>query len=286
VEEEHGARRDVSGSWSDLLGWVDLPDVVVKYTLKMKGHRTVTNQEWRRCKDPMRMIEGLKDVASGRKGILYLCGCCRLVWELLYDDSSKEAVDVAERYADGLATYEELRGAEYGAECPTFGYDFEPRIWRRWGVGVPNSVQNLVKMGVLTEQQLEEDEPEVDPVVKSRLMAAAALADGTCSPDPFGSGWWTDSISVVDSASGEWLLRCVFNKPFLPPVMFDSDWTTPTVASLAEAIYSERAFDRMPILGDALEEAGCNNVDILSHCRSDKPHIRGCWVVDLVLGKS
>jgi hypothetical protein len=58
-----------------------------------------------------------------------------------------------------------------------------------------------------------------------------------------------------------------------------------TVIALAEAIYDERAFDRLPILADALEEAGCTNADILNHCRQPGEHVRGCWVVDLILGK-
>jgi hypothetical protein len=61
---------------------------------------------------------------------------------------------------------------------------------------------------------------------------------------------------------------------------------TPTVTALAEAIYADRAFDRMPVLADALEEAGCSDDQILSHCRGEGPHVRGCWVVDLVLGKA
>ena len=60
---------------------------------------------------------------------------------------------------------------------------------------------------------------------------------------------------------------------------------TSTVINLAQAIYDDRAFDRMPILADALEDAGCDNADILAHCRQPGEHFRGCWVVDLVLGK-
>src|SRR5262249_25241945 len=63
-------------------------------------------------------------------------------------------------------------------------------------------------------------------------------------------------------------------------------WNDGTVARIAQAIYDERAFERLPVLADALEDAGCDNADILSHCRSDGPHVRGCWVVDLLLGKS
>jgi hypothetical protein len=62
-------------------------------------------------------------------------------------------------------------------------------------------------------------------------------------------------------------------------------WRTANVTALAQAIYDERAFDRLPSLADALEDAGCDNQDILQHCRSGGEHVRGCWVVDLLLGK-
>jgi hypothetical protein len=96
---------------------------------------------------------------------------------------------------------------------------------------------------------------------------------------------------AANSASG-WqdpaqagLLRDIFGNPFRPPT-FDPSWRTSTAVGLARSIYAARAFDRLPILADALEEAGCDNPDVLSHCRGDGPHVRGCWVVDLVLGKS
>lgn len=76
----------------------------------------------------------------------------------------------------------------------------------------------------------------------------------------------------------------VFGNPFRP-VSADPRWLTSTVVALAEGIYQDLAFDRMPILADALEEAGCDNADILSHCRGDGPHVRGCWVVDLLTGR-
>ena len=69
------------------------------------------------------------------------------------------------------------------------------------------------------------------------------------------------------------------------PVTADSSRFTSTVTSLAESIYQERAFERLPILADALEDTGCNQQDILGHCRAGGEHCRGCWVVDLILGK-
>lgn len=79
-------------------------------------------------------------------------------------------------------------------------------------------------------------------------------------------------------------IRCICGNPFRP-VTADPTWLTSAVVALAEGIYADRAFDRMPILADALEGAGCEDADVLSHCRSDGLHVRGCWVVDLLLGK-
>ena len=80
------------------------------------------------------------------------------------------------------------------------------------------------------------------------------------------------------------LLRDIFSNPFRP-ITADPAWLTPTVQSIAAAIYQDRAFDRLLILADALEEAGCTDADVLLHCRRPGEHVRGCWVVDWVLGK-
>jgi hypothetical protein len=80
------------------------------------------------------------------------------------------------------------------------------------------------------------------------------------------------------------LFRDIFGNPFRP-VLDDFRWHTSSAHSLATAMYDSRDFVAMPILADALEEAGCDNPDVLAHCRGDGPHVRGCWVVDLILGK-
>ena len=96
-------------------------------------------------------------------------------------------------------------------------------------------------------------------------------------------GYW------VGKSKGETLLasclRDSFGNPFRP-VTIDQAWLTPNVAALARKIYDDRAFDRLPGLADALEETGCTDADILAHCRGPGPHVRGCWVVDLLLGKA
>jgi hypothetical protein len=81
------------------------------------------------------------------------------------------------------------------------------------------------------------------------------------------------------------LLRCIFGNPF-QPVTLDPAWLTPRVLKLAQSIYEERAFERMPEWAAALEGAGSHDAEIVSHCRQAGPHVRGCWVIDAILGKS
>jgi hypothetical protein len=78
------------------------------------------------------------------------------------------------------------------------------------------------------------------------------------------------------------LITDVFGNPFRP-VTCSPAWQTPTATALAQAIYEERGFTDLPILGDALEEAGCDNAEMLAHCRQTGPHVRGCWVLDALL---
>jgi hypothetical protein len=101
---------------------------------------------------------------------------------------------------------------------------------------------------------------------------AAAAAAARCAGE--------DEDEAVQCA----LVRDVFGDPFRR-VAFAPAWQTPAAVALARAMYDTRSFDDMPILGDALEEAGCIDKGVLDHCRATGPHVRGCWVVDLILGK-
>jgi hypothetical protein len=80
------------------------------------------------------------------------------------------------------------------------------------------------------------------------------------------------------------IFRDVFANPYRP-VTFHPAWRTSNATALATSIYDERAFDHLPILADALEDAGCDNGDVLNHCREAGEHVRGCWAVDLILNK-
>jgi hypothetical protein len=96
--------------------------------------------------------------------------------------------------------------------------------------------------------------------------------------------YYSESTPSEEARQHSLLIRDIFGNPFRP-VTLDLRWLTAPVIHLSRAIYEERAFDRMPILADALMDAGCDDDDILNHCRGDGPHVRGCWVVDLILGK-
>ena len=104
--------------------------------------------------------------------------------------------------------------------------------------------------------------------------------EGECSLN------WIFSIPAYESELQESsrFLRDIFGNPFRP-IAFDPAWRSEAAVGIARGIYEDRAFERLPILADALQDAGCEHPDILSHCREPGDHVRGCWVVDLVLGK-
>jgi hypothetical protein len=215
----------------------------------------VTEQEWLECTDPKKMLAFLRGKASDRKLRLFGCGCCRLVWDR-HSVGSRRAVEVSERFADGAAGLGELRTAHEAIEYQGKSwYYFHPASVasseapeRAWSYGLPH---------------------EADPGDGRQVMLAPP-------------GQRTRYLATHSE-----LLREVFGNPLRPTVVDPSwlSWNDSTIPKIAQAIYDERAFDRMPILADALEEAGCTNADILNHCRQPGEHVRGCWVVDLLLAK-
>ena len=116
-------------------------------------------------------------------------------------------------------------------------------------------------------------------------VAEANRVDKLAESVSWGASQAMGEASQEESLHQTVILRDIFGHPNRG-VNLDLNWFTPAVTSLAEAIYADHAFDRLPILADALEDAGCTNRDILDHCRQPGEHVRGCWVVDLVLGKS
>jgi hypothetical protein len=243
------------------------------------------------------MLKFLRGKASKRKRRLYLCGGARHIAHLFYLPDSLIAVEVAERYVDGQATAAELAKAEWDAEIPTFGYDLNYSWWghdpdTRRLVLVPR----LVEMGVLRESALAGGDWQVDDAVRRQLTSAAELAE-CCAMRTLNMAaqWFKMHVHRVDWP-GRWLIDCIFGDPFRIAPAGDPSlvaWNDGIVRRLAQFAYDERALpsgrlcsDRLAVLADALEDAGCSDARLLGHLRGPGPHCRGCWVVDLLLGKS
>ena len=215
----------------------------------------MTEAEWLACADPDTMLQFLQGRASNRKLRLFACACCRLMWDVLPDRRSRQAVEVAERYADGLATAKERRAAKKAAEQVSLARRARGACWLAWWS---------------TEAA---DSPE-----RNRHSAA------TSALFLRNFGHVRDSDRVCCDLLRDLFGPLLFRRVSVPRSWLS--WQDRTVGRLAQGIYDDRAFDRLPVLADALEDAGCTDADILTHGRQPGEHVRGCWVVDLLLGKS
>jgi hypothetical protein len=189
--------------------------------------------------------------AVERKLQLFYCACCRLRWTLL-PAAARTAVELAEQHANGRINSRRLRAAGRAAQAverfswpvPTSG-GYAPGAW---------DASHGIRLAVAAT--------EVGSWVRR-----GNLPDG----------------SPVSAGEQVGLLRELFENPFHPSTIEES-WLTPTVLTLTHVIQSDRAFELLPVLGDALQDAGCARTDVLDHCYGPGPHVAGCWLVDLLSG--
>ncbi len=221
----------------------------------------MTEADWNESTDPLTLMQYMAGLVSSRKLRLLMCAWGHDVFPNILDDASWNAVFVAERYADGSADRSELMAAYQDALSAWKSIDFE------WGGRHGKSIRS--------GKRLQSSKNAAD-------VARHACDPQLCDRAIISPLRWrlkgTTQYRLVNH------IRDLFGNPFRP-VAVDPAWLTSTAVAIAHGIYDDRAFDRLPILADALQDAGCENDDILSHCRSEGPHVRGCWVVDLVLGK-
>jgi hypothetical protein len=242
------------------------------------------------------MLAFVSDRWTERKAMLYVSAGLRTIWDLLYDYGSQYAVEVAERAADGRASSGEIEAAEHCAETPTFGYQFDSQSVRTWNRN-DTGVRRLMEMGVYTEEDLRADGLLGDERTRSRLLNAAEIAYHVLPP--FGESGLYERISHYlsrqDEWPGGWLVREILGNPFCPNLISPSIrfWNDDIIPRLAQAAYDDRILPagtldntRLFILADAVEEAGCTDEQILTHLRGGGEHYRGCWVIDLLLGKN
>lgn len=219
--------------------------------LRQVSSEPIMNEDqWLKAVEPDVLLKWLqkskKNLASERKYRLFSCACCRLIWDKL-SQQNRQGVEVAEAFADGLASEEEREQAwETDFDEPGYGAV-------SWALQMPDKF----------------------------ISRPATIA--------LSSAGYAREVPLKNHAKLQvHLLRDILANPY-HPVTVDPQWLTnndSTARKLANEIYAKRNFNLLPILADALEDAGCTDESLLGHLRSKGPHVRGCWALDLLLGKA
>jgi hypothetical protein len=248
----------------------------------------MTETEWGCCPRVSSMLLQLRPKKSPwkwstRKARLFGAACCRRVWHLLDNPADRRAVEVAEEVAEKRKRLTDLRAAHEVAGTIDLGPDRS----------------SVASLGGWSSVSSKEWDFCYSLWINPRGRGVCRVAHWASTPTPWGNPYGTanDARVLVAFRTGLAaakqedevqcrLLRDIVGPP-VPPAI-EGAWlgkNDGAARRLAEALYEEDAFDRLPILGDALEDAGCTDRAILDHCRGPGPHVLGCWVVDLLLGK-
>ncbi len=218
----------------------------------------MTETDWLTCTHPRPLLDYLRERTSERKLRLVARAFARLYVEFGEPETdNRHSVVIAEAAADGEVTPEQLA-------------DFYESVVDDLRPGFANLAEVA--------------NPDVQAALE-RTLGAAEYYLSTDAADPTPPG-----ISLLPAVHAKLadLVREVIGNPFRPPPPPDAAvlaWNGGTVPALARTIYDEWKFNRLPVLADALEEAGYTDAAVLLHCRGAGPHVKGCWVVDSVLGK-
>jgi hypothetical protein len=201
---------------------------------------------------------------TDRKLRLFACACCRWIWNRITEDWGRHAVEIAERHADGLATAEELNAAH---EAARQAFERDLPVLQTGPGSYPQGAM---------EAACHCAHPDVRTCAE-RVSYLSAAATGMACEDVW------DFLIAYNYQQG--ILRDLVGNPFRPAPAVEAEWLSGAVSKLAVSIYEAHSFDRLPLLADALEDAGCGDVELLSHFREKGPHVRGCQALDRVLGR-
>jgi hypothetical protein len=229
------------------------------------------------------MLLLVEERLSHRKLRLTVCAFCRRLWNLL-DERSRWVVEVAERYADGDATSSDLTKAQKVALARVEAAEFEEL---KSGIDAernPEYRTTLARHAATRAARYAVAGKSTDIFEGARIEALIGAGHAYAADFPEKPGDMVHEGQEREAAAQASLIRDLAGNPFgLGTASFGS---SNSAYCLASSIYADRAFDRLPILADALEEAGCTEPEILNHCRQSGEHWRGCWVIDLILAKS
>ena len=241
----------------------------------------MTEADWLSCHNPQKMLEFVRGQVSQRKLRLFAVACCRRHWDKLTEQGSRDAVELAERYADGSVPKEELVSAWLIAE------EVRQRRWEAWSSSSdPTSAQEIAAHFADAAADAAAQPVHAEDAFADAAVGVAAIY---CHAPSITAEW-------REAMAREWSAQCRLLRDLLGPLPFRDvrvpasvlSWNDGCVVKLTTAIYEGREFtpERMGVLADALEDAGLKDEEVLRHCRQEGVHVRGCWVVDLLLGKS
>jgi hypothetical protein len=219
----------------------------------------MTESEWLVCTDVDWLLDFLARRAPGPdpcKLRLFACACCRRLWHLLPDPRSRAVVVLAEAYADGRAASSTMTAARREARAATGdGHAYQ-------------ALHAAAYVGAI---------PLFSRVREGARSCAETAVEGSRNLSTWGA----------ERTAQAALLHDLFGNPFRKVAVDPAwlRWREGMVPKMAQAVYDEYRFGDLPILADALEEAGCADADLLGHCRGPGPHARGCWAVDALRGK-
>jgi hypothetical protein len=237
---------------------------------------------WETCALPRDALSMFLQKLRDRKYRLFACACARRAEHLIDDERPRRALELAERYADGLVERKELLTA----------YRRAHRFVKQQ-LDAANWASGLAANPSASAAYVSRDEAECDGSVTTGAWFEAVLAlAGSAKRTALNAGASPEKAQeryqqteAAEKAVQADLLRDIFGNPFRPLPTFDSSWRSPDVDALAHDIYAHKTFERLIALADLLQEVGCENCELLEHLRAPIPHVRGCWALDLVLGK-
>jgi hypothetical protein len=249
--------------------------------------------EFNACTDPQAMLSFLlaSGTLSGRKARLFAAACCRRVWHLLVDRATRDALAVAELVVEGLADEPALARAEAQAEAAyestrPAAEEASRRAGERARRGETGCVAGEA-LAVRWAAGAVAGACRADAAEASRRAAHGVSMAVLAATAPWGPGRAEfDARWAADDGENAAVLRDLVGPLPFRSIEIEASWRTPAVLALANATYHERRFEDLPILADALEEAGCQDQAILDHLRGPGPHVRGCWPLDLILGRA
>ena len=226
----------------------------------------MTEVEWLSAADPQAMLVFLGPHASARKLNLFVLACFDWLREAVERSAGRRLFGVFELFAEGEVDRGYLDAAR-----------------ERWWVPGLDSVSRL-------HDPWEAARAACDEVRDRRTASVPHEVRDAAQRSGFGreEAWELGQSAQKKACAAEDARHASFLRDIFDPfhaVILSSSWLTPNVRDLARTVYEDRAFEALPILADALMDAGCDSEAILAHCRSSGPHVRGCWLIDLILGK-